>query len=448
MSLSSCARVLASTICLAICAPAAATDPLTLTADSRLQGEGTGDSAGTACSMAGDLDGDGLDDLLLGAPNHDGAYTQGGKIYIVFGAPTGPHSLGASLASYDGLQNHDYAGLAVSIAPDVNGDGIDDAFIGAPGADIGGVAFVVFGRTVGWGVDVPLSDADAWFLAEGYHDGAGCALTGVGDVDGDGLGDLLVGAWSNDASAVAGGAAYLILGRHLGWSPDTPLADAAASFLGEADGDHAGDAVAAAGDVDGDGLADLLIAAPTSDLGGGDSGAAYLVLGRSQGWTTGTSLASADAVFPGAGALQNAGSALSGVGDMNGDGLDDFAVSSAGLDDRGNVALFLGTPFGWAPDVTLVDADVTFVGEIETGLAGTGPAGGRPGAGGRPDGRRRRLRRSGARGCIRRRPGRGRPGGSADGLRRARLDRRGAGGLRLSQRGRGRGWRGDLGRGL
>lgn len=276
MSLSSCARVLASTICLAICAPAAATDPLTLTADSRLQGEGTGDSAGTACSMAGDLDGDGLDDLLLGAPNHDGAYTQGGKIYIVFGAPTGPHSLGASLASYDGLQNHDYAGLAVSIAPDVNGDGIDDAFIGAPGADIGGVAFVVFGRTVGWGVDVPLSDADAWFLAEGYHDGAGCALTGVGDVDGDGLGDLVVGASGDSSQGVISGAAYLITGAVAGTSS---LAGATLKLVGEADNDWAGWTVAHAGDCDADGLGDFLISAPREDAGGLDAGAVYVYYG-------------------------------------------------------------------------------------------------------------------------------------------------------------------------
>jgi len=363
-------------VVLVVALGARADTPLILTVDGSLQGEESGDSAGVASSMGGDLDGDGLDDLLLGAPNHDGAFTQGGKVYLVFGAPVGPHSLGNTVASYSGLQNHDYAGMAVAIAPDLNGDGLDDALIGAPGADAGGIAYVVFGRTAGWTTETPLTEADAWFEAEDFHDGVGCSLAGLGDVDGDGIGDLLVGAWSNDHSALAGGAAYLVLGRQWGWTQGAPIAVVDASFHGENDGDHAGDEVAAAGDVDGDGLADLLVAAPTSDLGGVDSGAVYLVLGRAQGWTPGTSLASADAVFPGDGSLQGAGRAVAGAGDVNGDGLDDFLVSSAGVDDRGAISLFFGAPHGWAPDVTLADADVTYVGEDEAVLAGSGIAGG------------------------------------------------------------------------
>ena len=108
----------------------------------------------------------------------------------------------------------------------------------------------------------------------------------MGDVDGDSLDDLLIGAYGNDDGGTTAGKAYLLFGSSLGTSADIELSSADYTFTGEAAQDTAGWRVSGAGDVDGDDLDDLLIGANYNDNGGANAGAAYLVLATSLGSTT------------------------------------------------------------------------------------------------------------------------------------------------------------------
>src|SRR5262249_28472230 len=150
----------------------------------------------------------------------------------------------------------DEVGYSVAGPGDVDGDGQADLLLGAPYSDAGsvdgGAAYLLLGP-VRSGLD--LKDATALLVAEAAGDLAGQSVAGAGDVDGDGLADLLVGAYGNDAGGTDAGTTYLLSGPVGG---EVDLGDATARMLGEVAGDKAGFAVAGAGDVDGDGLDDVL----------------------------------------------------------------------------------------------------------------------------------------------------------------------------------------------
>ena len=147
------------------------------------------------------MDGDGLDDLLVGAVYNDDAETRAGKAYLVLAASLGSTStLDLSLADYSlvGENRGDMAGVSVSNAGDVDGDGLDDLVVGAKGNDDGGSsagkAYLVLGASLGVDPEIDLADADYGFIGEAGGDYAGVSVSTAGDVDGDGLDDLLVGA--------------------------------------------------------------------------------------------------------------------------------------------------------------------------------------------------------------------------------------------------------------
>jgi hypothetical protein len=123
-----------------------------------------------------------------------------------------------------------------------------------------------------------LAAADYSFVGENTGDSAGISVSSAGDVDGDGLDDLLVGAYENDDGGTSAGKAYLILAASLGSTSTIDLSLADYSFVGENPGDLAGHSVAGAGDVDGDGLDDLLVGAHGNNDGGNGAGKAYLIL--------------------------------------------------------------------------------------------------------------------------------------------------------------------------
>ena len=157
------------------------------------------------------------------------------------------------------------------------GDGLDDILVGAARDDVGGsssgTAYVVLGGVTG---DVDLANAYVELIGESVADYAGWSVSGIGDVNGDALSDVLVGAYGDDESASNAGAAYLILG---GMSGSLDLSQSDIKLLGTSASDNAGRAVAGAGDVDGDGFADLLVGANGVDDGGSSAGAVYLLLG-------------------------------------------------------------------------------------------------------------------------------------------------------------------------
>ncbi len=292
-----------------------------------LRGEALGDHAGIAVAGPGDVDGDGIADLLIGAYDTDHGGAGAGSAYVVSGPVSGESDLSAAIARLDGEAAGDQAGYAVAGPGDVDGDGFADILVGAFENDDNGAAsgavYLFEGPVTG---NYRLWAADARILGELAGDQAGWVVDGAGDVDGDGLDDLLIGAPYEHADGVYTGAAYLVLGAPRG---TFDLTEADAKLKGSTAGDLAGYAVSGGGDVDGDGYDDLVVAAPESDLGGSASGAVYVVLGPV---SASAELSSAQIVLVGENTDDQAGAAVDLAPDVDGDGLHDLIVG-ARLDD-------------------------------------------------------------------------------------------------------------------
>ncbi|MEL6343273.1 MAG: hypothetical protein AAFV53_09050 [Myxococcota bacterium] len=325
-------------------------------ADAKLIGEAAFDYAGAKLS-AGDVDGDGNDDLFIGASGEDSGGDSAGAGYLLMGPVSGEIDLSAADAKLIGEEAYDNVGRAVGCAGDIDGDGNDDLFIGAPGEDSGGssagAAYLVLGPVSG---AIDLSTADAKFIGEASGDTVGVSLSGAGDVDGDGHMDLLIGASGEDSGGTSAGAAYLLMGPVSG---EIDLSAADAKLIGEEAYDNVGDTVSGVGDVNGDGNDDILISAHGDDSGATSAGAAYLVLGPVSGEID---LSAADAKFIGEEAYEILGGSVSGAGDVNGDGNDDLLLGAVG-DDRGGsnagaAYLVLG-PVSGEIDLSAADAKLT-----------------------------------------------------------------------------------------
>ena len=339
--------------------------------DVRLWGEAVGDTAGSALAGAGDVNGDGYADLLVGADREDRGGAAAGAAYLVMGPVSGDQSLADAAAKLVGESTGDHAGISVGGGGDVNGDGYDDLIVGAYDNDAGGAsagaAYLVVGPVSG---EVDLSAATARLLGEQPGDFAGYSVAGGGDADGDGVADLLVGAYANDDGGTASGATYLVQGPVSGnlrlWSADAKL-------TGELAGDQSGWAVAFAGDTDGDGADDILVGAPYAHPGGVYTGALYVVLGGVRGTIE---LSEADAMYTGRTSGDLVGYSVSAAGDVNNDGFADVLVGGPEEDTGGNDAgaawLLLGPLDG---DHSLQTADATFVGENNDDYAGSAVAG-------------------------------------------------------------------------
>lgn len=338
-------------------------------------GENQGDKFGVVVASAGDVDRDGHPDLIVGAPSFDGAGAGSGRAYVYSGVG------GALLFTFEGQDEGDLFGNAVAGIGDADGDGFDDLAVGAPfdddagtdagrvwvfsGAD-GSVLHVLDGDAPGAAfgavldgvgdvdqdgssdlvVGAPFDDDQGTksgsvrvhsggdgsvlytFSGDQAGDQFGSAVAGAGDVDGDGRGDWIVGARGADAGGsnsgmarVFSGANGALLWQFVGAGPDLSL----------------GRAVGGAGDVDGDGLDDLIVGETRDDGNGGTTGSARVFSGAD-----GSTLHELDWHTTG----DSFGRAVDGVGDVDGDGFDDLVVGDshdfANGSDSGSATVFSG----------------------------------------------------------------------------------------------------------
>lgn len=350
------------------------------------------DAAGRAVAGAGDVNGDGIDDFIVGAPRADANGESSGTSYLVFGTAGGPGvgSLDlASLGADDGVAIHgaladDRSGDAVAAAGDVNGDGIDDLIIGAWGGDEGGTlsgaSYVVYGAKGGFGVatlDLGALTSDDGFALIGASsvDYSGRSVSGAGDVNGDGIDDLIVGAPDGAPS----GASYVVFGT-AGPRADVDLGALTGvdgfALIGAGDGDASGALVSGAGDVNGDGIDDLLVGSYGADVGGTNSGAVHVVYG--QAGPRGATFDLADIngangfLIHGASGYDDAGRGASAAGDVNGDGKADLIIGAqtadAGGADSGESYVIYGGFAGSVLNLASKNAKIGF--RIEGAAAG------------------------------------------------------------------------------
>ena len=267
-------------------------------------GDAPGDRFGSAVGGAGDVDGDGFADLIVGAPFSDLVGSHSGRAKVFSGQG------GALLYDIPGQSENDAFGTAVSGAGDPNGDGFADFIVGAPNEDV---------NSAGDGSARVYSGADGSLLHAilGSHgEELGISVSGAGDVDGDGFDDFIVGAWKENTPQSQAGTAQVYSGLS---------GNLLYSFAAHDPVQFLGVAVAGAGDLNGDGFDDLVVGANMDSFLTDRSGFVRAFSGAS-----GALMYQIDGE-PG----DLLGSSVSGGGDVDGDGFDDFIVGAPGSDPNG-----------------------------------------------------------------------------------------------------------------
>ena len=345
----------------------------------RIEGAAAGDGAGVTVAGAGDVDGDGTPDVIVGARHTDNNARSGsGSAYVVFGKASTTTvdlgSLGTDGFRIDGALSGDQAGYSVDGAGDVNNDAYADVVVGAALADNNfregsGSAYVVFGKDTETAVD--LASLQTGFRIDGgsVSDNLGYSVSGAGDVNNDGKDDVIVGAPNTDYHArESSGSGFVVFGKDTTATIDSlTLGAAGFRIQGRSPGDRLGHSVAGGGNFNDDAFADLIVGAPYTDNNGrSDSGSTYVVFGKattdeadmffSSGSIRIDGPVSSESVFGGV------GHDVAGPGDVNDDGVDDVLLASERSDNHsrtfsGSVFAVFGQTTDGVIDLASLDDD-------------------------------------------------------------------------------------------
>ncbi len=291
------------------------------------------DRFGYSVSGAGDLDGDGYHEVIVGSYKDDDNGGQSGSAYLWYGSSTGVDPANEDkLLPSDGSYS-DYFAASLSDAGDLDGDGYHDLIVGAYGDDSAGTpagsAYVYYGSSTGLdrSRELELLPSDG-----AIDDRFGYAVSGAGDLDGDGYDEVIVGAYQDDDNGSSSGSAYVFYGSATGVDPSSE--DKLVPSGGSSNDDFGG-SLSDAGDLDLDGYHDVIVGAWGDDDNGSSSGTAYVFYGSA----TGIDLGSERRLSTSEGEEYDwFGYAVSGTGDLNGDGYSAVIVGARGDDERGSGA--------------------------------------------------------------------------------------------------------------
>lgn len=308
------------------------------------------DQFGAALANLGDLEADGVIDLAVGVPFDDENGTDRGAVWILFMDDNGQVDITQKIASgvggfTDGLDDGDHFGSAVAGLGDLNNDGVRDLVVGAPGDDDGGTdrgaLWVLFMNADGtMRLRQKISETTGGFVAGlNDQDQFGSAIANIGDVNGDGVTDLAVGSpYSDDGGSNRGAVWILFMNSNGTVNFQQKISATEGTFSGVLqDEDRFGSAVAGLRDLDGDGVRDIAVGAVGDNDGGPERGAVWILfLNRDGTVKTEQKISQIEGKFDAfLGDLDHFGNALANLGDLNSDGIDELGVGASFNNDGG-----------------------------------------------------------------------------------------------------------------